>query len=132
MTTYPRSSDRRCLAIAFSHRSPASFGPRSRLAYVQATAGVTRRVVTRRAAAGPLDAGQLRVFLSHPEDVVNLIGALSPAKAVQAFVLDAILSNIWSRDQFLKAVKPVKFNLGKVEQAMKAKPAPTKKAAKKR
>lgn len=70
-----------------------------------------------------LDAAQIRCCLSRPEDVVELIGALTPAKALQALVLDTILSNIWSREQFLKAVKPFKFNLGKVEQAMKAKPA---------
>lgn len=69
-----------------------------------------------------LDAGLLRASLSRPADIVELIGALTPAKAGQALALDMILSNgTWSKDRFLQAVKPFKFNVGKVEQAMKAK-----------
>ncbi len=70
-----------------------------------------------------LDVAQIRFCLSHDEEVVELIGALTPGKGLQAIVLDTVLGNVWSRDQFLKAVKPFKFNLAKVEQAMKAKPA---------
>lgn len=76
-----------------------------------------------------LDAAQIRFCLSHEEEVIDLIGALTPAKALQALVLDTLLSNVWSREHFLQAVKPFKFNLGKVEQVMKAKaPAAAKKS----
>jgi ParB/RepB/Spo0J family partition protein len=70
-----------------------------------------------------LDAAQIKGCLANPGQVIDLIGALTPAKALQAIVLDTILSDVWSRERFLQAVKPFRFNLGKVEHVMKAKPA---------
>lgn len=71
-----------------------------------------------------LDAGLLRMALSQADDVVGLIGALSPAKAGQALALDIVLSGgTWNKDRFLQSVKPFKFNLAKVEKVMKEKPA---------
>ncbi len=78
-----------------------------------------------------LDAGLLRMALSNPDDIVSLIGALTPAKAGQALALDLVLSGgTWNKDRFLQVVKPFKFNLAKVEKVMKEKPAAAAKKSK--